>query len=235
MTDTQLTEEQFLRVMPKRAKKKINPTIVANINKLLADPDLRDSYRENLLSYTNVMANGTFKIESYIDAVRYVTHKLMGDTNVSAFVKTFPDRYQKFLTNGTKESDIRSYISSYNKNKLVNLIYEQTLVPSHVLNADLHQAALNVQADLMVNASSEKVRTDAANSLLTHLKRPEAAKLEIDVNLKEDSSINALRESTMELVRQQKLAIEAGQSSPKDIAHSKLAIEGDVIEGETVQ
>lgn len=225
-----LTIDQFERVLPRRVKKTLNPKIMKNINNLMTDPMLRDSYRENLMSYTSVMNNGAWKVEAYIDAVRYVSHKLLGSTNIEAYTKTFPDRYQKFLNNGTTPRDIASYVSSYNKNKLVNLIFEQTLVPSHVLNADMYQKALNVQADLMSNAVSEKVRTDAANSLLNHLKMPETQKIELDIGIKEDKSINELRATTMELVAQQRKMIEANAMTPKEVAHSKLLIEdGEII------
>ena len=102
---------------------------------------------------------------------------------------------------------------------------EQTLIPSYVLNQDLYQKALNVQAELMLTAKSEKVRSDAANSLLTQLKMPEVNKVQLDVNVKEDGSIAALRESTLELVRQQRLMVEAGAMNAQEVAHSKLVID----------
>lgn len=63
---------------------------------------------------------------------------------------------------GVSEKDQSSYISAYHKSKLVNLIFEQTLIPIHILNAPLLQQAINVQAELMLTANSEKVRSDAA-------------------------------------------------------------------------
>jgi len=79
----------------------------------------------------------------------------------------------------------------------------------------------------MLSARSEKVRSDAANSLLTHLKQPEAQKIELDIGVKEDSSINALRASTMELVAQQKMMLKAGAMHAQEVAHSKLIIDAD--------
>ena len=122
--------------------------------------------------------------------------------------------------------DIASYVTAYNKSKLVNLIFEQTLIPSHVLNQDLYQRALNVQADLMINAKSEKVRCDAANSLLTQLKAPEVKKVELDIGVKEDGLIAALRATTLELARQQRLMVESGAMNAQEVAHGKLIIEG---------
>lgn len=217
-----LTVDQFKQALPDKVKKSINQELIDQINKTLSEPELFEQYRDNLLSYAKVMQDGRFKVSEYVNAVKYVSHKLMGCTNIDAYSKTFPDKIQRFAVQNVAPKDIASYVTAYNKSKLVNLIFEQTLIPSYVLNQDLYQKALNVQAELMVTANSEKVRTDAANSLLTHLKPPEVKKVELDIGVKEDSSINQLRQATLELARQQRLALEAGQVLAKDVAHSRV-------------
>lgn len=221
-----LTLDQFKLALPDKVKKSINQELIDQINNTLSDPEMFESYRDNLISYTKVMADGKFKVTQYVDAVRYVSFKLMGCTNIEAYTKTFPDKYQRFVQAGVSAKDIASYVTAYNKSKLVNLIFEQTLIPSHVLNQDLYQRALNVQADLMMNAKSEKVRCDAANSLLTQLKTPEVKKVELDIGVREDSAIAALRATTMELARQQRLMVESGAMNAQEVAHGKLIIEG---------
>jgi hypothetical protein len=220
-----LTVEQFKIALPEKLKKSVNQELIDQINATLSDPDMYESYRDNLLSYTQVMADGRFKIGDYVNAVKYVSHKLMGCSNIDAYVKTFPDKYQRFVNQGVASKDIASYVTAYNKSKLVNLIMEQTLVPSYVLNQDLYQKALNVQAELMISAKSEKVRSDAANSLLTHLKMPETQKVELDIAVKEDGSIAALRATTLELARQQRLMMESGAMNAQEVAHSKLIVD----------
>ena len=225
-----ITIEQFKQALPDKVKKSVNQELIDQINTTLSDPEMYETYRDNLVSYTRVMADGRFKISSYVEAVKYVSHKLMGCTNIEAYIKTFPDKYNRFIQQGVSAKDIASYVTAYNKNKLVNLIFEQTLIPSYVLNQDLYQRALNVQADLMITAKSEKVRCDAANSLLTQLKMPETQKVELEIGVKEDSSIAALRATTMELARQQRLMMESGAMNAQQIAHGKLIIEGEAVE-----
>lgn len=221
-----LSIEQFKQALPDKVKRSINQELIDQINNTLADPEMFEAYRDNLLSYTRVMADGRFKVSSYVDAVRYVSHKLMGCTNIEAYTKTFPDKYQRFIQQGVASKDIASYVTAYNKSKLVNLIFEQTLIPSYVLNQDLYQKALNVQAELMLDTDiSPKVRSDAANSLLTHLKMPETQKVELEIGVKEDSSIQALRNTTLELARQQRMMMEAGAMNAQEVAHSKLVID----------
>jgi glutamine synthetase type III len=203
--------------------------MVDMLNGLLVDPDLRENFRDNLLSYTNVMSDGRYKIGDYINAVRYMSHKLLGSSNIEAYVKTFPDRYQRLVDEGADDKTISSYCAAYNKTQLVNKVREQTLVPVYILNADIYQKAINVQAALMTDTTvSDKVRSDAANSLLTHLKQPEVTKIELGITTKEDSAIQELRRATNALAQQQSEMLSKGIFSPQEIAHSNI-IEGEVV------
>lgn len=228
---TLLTTEQFKQVVPSQFKASVSQELIDQINKTLSDPDMYETYRDNLLSYAHVMREGKFKMEDYINAIKYCSHKIMGGSNVDAFVKTFPDRYQAMLNAGKNAKDISSFVTSYNKNKLVNLILEQSMIPSWVLNQDLYQKALNVQAELMMTANSEKVRSDAANSILTHLKPPEVTKVELDIGLKKDSAMEDLKSTLTELALKQQQFIAAGVTQVAEIAKQKLVkvIEHDSI------
>ena len=219
---TALTIDQFKQALPDKVKKSINQELIDQINTTLSDPELYEAYRDNLLSYTSVMQDGKYKIDGYISAVKYVSHKLMGATNIDAYTLTFPAKIQRFMMQGVAAKDIASYVTAYNKSKLVNAIFAQTIIPSYVLNQDLYQKALNVQAELMVSARSEKVRSDAAHSLITQLKLPETQKVELSVGVKEDSSIAQLRAATMELARHQRLSIESGSMSAQEVAHARV-------------
>jgi hypothetical protein len=84
------------------------------------------------------------------------------------------------------------------------------------------QKAINVQAYLMVNANSEKVRTDAANSLLNHLKKPETSKIQLDIGFKEDKTLEDLRATTQALVDQQRRLLEERVINAKDVAESSI-------------
>lgn len=221
-----LTREQLQEALPDKFKRTVNQELVDQINTTLSDPDMYETYRDNLLSYTSVMKDGRFKISDYVNAVKYVSNKLLGCTNLDAYIKTFPDKYQSWLVRKVSQKDISAYIAGYNKTKLVNLIYEQSLIPSWVLNQDMYQKALNVQADLMLNAKSEMVRTNAANSLLNQLKPPTTQKVELDIAVTESSAVAALRQQTMELVAAQKLAVQSGSLTMKEVAESRI-IEGE--------
>lgn len=219
-----LSLEMFQQALPDKMKKTVNHELVDRINTLVSDPEAREAYRDNLIGYAHVMKDGKFKIEQYIDAVRYVSFKLMGLSNKDAYIRTFPDKYQKFIGDGVPDKDIASYMTAYNKGKLVNLIYEQTLIPVHVLNMDMYQQALNEQMQLGLTARSEMVRSNALNSVMIQLRPPETKKFELDIGMKEDNSISVMRQAMIDLAVQQKNAIQSGAMNAQQVAHTIMKV-----------
>lgn len=223
-----ITEEQFKRALPQQLSGNVNQEVMASINLAITDPQHAEAIRENVLSYTSVMNEGRFKITDYVNAVKFNSYRLMGDSNIVCWAKTFPDKYQKLKVVGATEKTVHAHVAMYNKTKLVNLVFEQTLIPTHILNAGIFQDAINTQASIMKDQDvSPKVRSDAANSLLTHLKRPEAQKVELDVAVKDDGQIAELKQITLGLAAQQRRLIEQGVSSVKDVSNQGLIIEGE--------
>lgn len=227
-----LTVQILADAMPRQLKSKVTQDLVDTMNNLTADPEMQEMFRDNLISYTNVLEKGKFRISQYTDAVKFVSFKLMGETNIKAYIKTFPAKYTRFKTTGVSDADIAKYVSAYNKSKLVNLIWEQSMVPFHVYNQDARQKALNVQIELMQTAVSEKVRSDAANSVLTHLKGPENQKIELEVAHKDGGVIDDLRRAVQDFAAAQYNAVNSGQCSAKEVAHSTLVINGSTGEVE---
>ena len=222
-----MTSDEFKRALPDKMKKSVNHELIAMVNKTLASPDMYEQYRDNLISYASVMNDGRFKLPNYVSAVKYCSHKLMGKSSIAAYSATFPEKIVRFKQQGVHDKDIASYVTAYNKSKLVTLIMEQSLTPFHVLNQDLRQKALNSQVELMLNAKSEKVRSDAANSVLSHTAPPPNQKIELQVSQKQDSVVDELRSVTMSLVAETRKAIEAGVLTPQEAAHQRITIEGE--------
>jgi len=223
-----ISQEEFTESLPPKYRNRVDLMFMDKINELAGSDEYREEYRNNLLSYTGVLNGGRFKINDYVSAVKFVSSRLLGKNNIESYISAHPDRYKRMVNAGQDKDTIYASISAFSRSKLVMLLMEQTLVPTHVLNIDLHQKAINCQAELMTTAKSEKVRCDAANSLLNHLKQPEAQKLTLDVNVKEDDSIKQLREATLELVAQQRVEIQAGRKNIKEVAESRI-IKGECV------
>lgn len=217
-----LTLDNVKKAVPAKLKDSIEQSFVDKLNNLANDSIVADQIRNNFISYAHVINDGKFSIEEYLSAVKYVSFKLMNLTNVDSYARTFPQRYAGLLARGTSQKDIASYVSAYNRGKLVNLILEQTLVPSWVLNQDIYQKAINTQAELMNNAKSERVKCMAADSILKALAKPEAAGPLVNIDMKETSGINELKQALVELAANQKKSIEKGILTPKNIVEAEI-------------
>ncbi|WP_210210558.1 hypothetical protein [Brucella anthropi] len=217
------TIEDVKRAVPQHLRASVTQGMADMLNNISADPIVLENIRSNFVGYSLIMKEGKFKTEDYISAVTYVSFKLMGYNNEDAYARTFPQRYAALLARNASKKDIAAYVSAFHRGKLVNLIMEQSLMPTWVVNQDLHQKALNRLADLMVNANSEKVQADAAIGLLNALKKPEAkGDFQINLNQNESSGMKEMREAIAQLAQQQRAAIENGQMKTIDVAGSTL-------------
>ena len=190
--------------LPVNNRNNITQDMVDELNNLSKDPEEARNIRDNFISYSQVLLEGRFKVGDYVRAVMYVSHKLMNKSNLAAYIATFPDRYAVMVHANKPAKDIASIVSAYNKGILVTKITERAIVPTWVLNQDMFQSALQTQYELMTNISvSDKVRSDAANSLLTHLKKPEIHQSELKIEIGLNNGMKALEESLVAMSQQQ--------------------------------
>lgn len=211
-------------LLPKRSSMELVQSTTENINNLIqgTDPEFRTNFRDNLLGFNSVMQTGKYKVSDYVNAVKFVCHRMGGNSFADAYQKTFPERYDKLIAEGKSPKAISSYVSAYSNNKLVTLLLEQAAVPVHLLNADIFQEAINESAKLMRDAKSELVRQKAADSLMNHLKPPETAKVSLDVTIGQSDVLDELRDVSRELARAQVQAVQDKRQSVLAVAHSKL-------------
>jgi hypothetical protein len=220
-----ITVEDLREALPAHLKSSATQSLADQVNNITSDPEYARGIRDNIIGYTGVLKDSRFRVEDYLNAVAYVSFKLMNFSNQEAYKKAFPQRYAALVAQGADEKTISSYVAMYTKGKLVNLIMEQTLVPTWVLNQDAYQQAINTQMLLMTTSKSDMVRTQAANSLLTHLKKPEKAVVELSLGESETEGMRKLTDSMTRLAEQQLALIQAGVNT-QSVAHHKL---GDTI------
>ncbi len=226
-----LTVETAQRAMPPSVRVKVSQEIVDKINGMFKDPELSAAYRDNVIGYSHILKDNRWKIENYLNSVKFVQYKMCGDTNITAYTKAFPDRYSKMIADGKSTAHIHAIVNSFSNSKLTTTVLEQVMVPVYVANMDIFQQAINTQAELMLTARSEKVRSDAAACLIKELRAPEKLKIEIDVGSSGNAAIEALNRSTMELVAQQRLVLESGAANAKEIAGTVINIETETDDG----
>ena len=220
-----ITKAELVAAVPPQSRKDITDLFVAQLNSRLESGEFSDDTRENFITFSSVMATGKYKVDQYVDAVKYVSHRLRGFTNKESYIHTFPQRYASAVARGVSTTDIASLISSYSKNKLVTSILEQAHIPSWLMNQEAYQKAVDVQTTLMLTAQSETVRMKAADSLLTHLARPSEIIATVNVETHVDSGLTAMQDLITKLAQQQLQAIHAG-------ATAKSMAEMNIFEGE---
>ena len=98
---------------------------------------------------------------------------------------------------------------------------EQSLIPSWVLNQDAYQKAINTQVRLMTEAKSERVQAMAADSILTHLAKPETEAPLINIDMRKGSGLDELKDALTSLAQKQKELIMNGVPT-KDIVEQVL-------------
>lgn len=220
-----LTLQEAQESLPAGQKGHITQDMVNQLNALSKDPEEARYIRENFISFSQVLTEGRFKLGDYVRAVMYVSHKVMGKSNLESYKQTVPDRYQQLVADGRSSKDIAAYVSAFNKGKLVNLVYERSAIPTWVLNQDMFQRALNVNYDIMNDVLvSDKVRVEAANSLLTHLKKPEVNKAQLNIDIAMNDGMKALEQRLAEMAEVQLKTIEGSTMSVEEIAAMPLNV-----------
>lgn len=225
---TAITLDQFKQAMPDGLGKNASQQLVDKINDIITnDPGFAEQYAHNLFEYVNVLKNGKYKLSNYIEAVQFVSYLSMGMNNQEAYIKTFPQRYNHYLGKGLTSKEISAYISMFSNSKLVSSIKEVAYIPVHIMYRHIFHDAVMEQVTLMKTATSEKVRSDAATSLMNHLRPPEAKKVELDVTVKQDNTLTDLRNALASLSQVQQQAIATGAISAKEVAGGRIIEHSD--------
>ena len=173
--------------------------------------DGADFVRENWLTHAAILREGNHTLEQYTTAVKYVSLKQMGHSNQSAYSIALADRYQRMVAEGFDEKRMSSSIAAYHKGALVQRILSQSTIPLYMLYQDEAHKAIKTLVQIMTEPdASFKTRAEAADKLLTHIKRPEAAKIELDVTHRQVDGMQELQVMMREVAARQLNAIASG-------------------------
>ena len=216
-----ITVQNLKQALPATTKLTVSQSLVDKLNAVTSDPILAEHIRDNFISYNTVMQDGKYTADEYVNAITYCTYKVMGLTNKDAYINTFPQRHQQLVARGASAKDISAYVAAYHKGKLVMSILDQAHISMWLVNQDVYQKAINVQADLMRNAQSELVRTQAANSILTHLAKPKDAVPQVAIQINQNTGMNELMDAMAALAEKQVNMIDHGVTA-KELAAQRI-------------
>lgn len=199
----------------------ITQDFLDKIEASVINSEVAEQFKENFVTYLNVLSKGKYKMDDYVSAVKYVSYKLLGYSNIKAYAATFPDRYQRLKDEGQQQ--IEAFVSMYARGKLVNQIFEQTMVPTYVLNAPLHQEALNELAMMIKDPDVRGMtKVKACEAILQHTKQPEVVKGELTIGIEQSDTINDLREIVENLADTHKVLLERKGMTLKQIAETNI-------------
>ena len=80
-TQQDLTVQDVKKAVPTKLKSAVTQEFVNKINQSINDPLMAQSIKENFLTYTHILLDGRYQLYEYLNAVKYVSFKLMGMTN----------------------------------------------------------------------------------------------------------------------------------------------------------
>ena len=213
--------EAVKKLVPKAQRTMITQDYLDRIEASVTDSDVAEQFKENFITYLNVLSKGKYKMDDYISAVKYISYKLLGYSNIKAYAATFPDRYQRLKDEGQQQ--IEAFVSMYARGKLVNQIFEQTLVPTYVLNAPLHQEALNELAMMIKDPDVRGMtKVKACEAILQHTKQPEVVKGELTIGIEQSDTINDLRDIVENLADTHRVLLEKKGMTLKEIAEGSI-------------
>ena len=219
-----LSIEQVRGSVPRSFRKHITEEFLAKLEDSLKSDEISAHIRENFLTYSNVLADCDkhVNIWDYVNAVKFISYKIMGYSVDEAYKRVFPHKVGKLVQEG-KHSFINKYANSYNQNKIVNKIYEQTLIPSYVLNAPLYQRALNVLAEMIENDEIRGMaKVKACETILNYTKPPEVTKAEVKVNIQQSDAISDLREVAEAFAKSMQESIASGHKSVQEVIDTQV-------------
>ncbi len=221
-----LTVEGLQKIYPRKVNRETLEECIEIMNKSIVDMDfvMREHYRDNLVNVIDVIKEGErIKFADYVKAVKFCSYKMAGYTDVRAYSLTFPERIERMAREGISNANLYVYANSYSKNKVVVEIMAKLIVPTHIMYQDYFHMAVKTQVEIMTDDSvSPKVRSDAANSLMTHLKQPEIKQAELKISTNDSGVIGSLAEALNNLSSAQKQALSSGSIKLKEISEAEI-------------
>lgn len=225
-----LTPAEIANALPAHLRSAVTPAFADKLNNMASDPLIAEEFERNFVTYSKVLLEGKFKTSDYLNAISYVTYKLLGHSNQDAYKYTFPDRYRDMVARKYDAKQISSFVSAYHKGQLVSAILQQTIVPAFVLHQSKFHDVIGVQHSIaMDDTALNKDRVAAADSLMRILAPPQAKEVNLNLGVQETSGMAELKAMMAESARQQKEFIENG-GDVKRIAEQGLIIPGTATE-----
>ena len=205
--------------IPKSCHRFLSTDLIDMIDQIEQNPYVAEGIKRNVLSYASVLQDSAkIDLQHYIRMCMYASYKLSGDTALTCYAKTYPDRYANLVSRGVTAEVIAKYAQGVERSQMFVRIMEQAIVPAWILNQDKIQKAINVLVEIAEDKDKSAVaRVQAANALLVQLSKPEKVINNINIQQNninnESSALDDLKQAMKELANNQQQRIINGEAT----------------------
>lgn len=221
-----VSEELIKKVYPIKIPPRVVRELTETINKaIMGEPEyVREFVKDNMVGLLDVMkGNNTNSFKEYVNAAKFITYKQMGDSDYRAYIRVFPDRVKDYIDRGTSNQQMYVVANRYASGSLVVKMRSMLMFPAHIMYQDVFHKAVQTQCEIMLDTkASPKVRSDAANSLMTHLKQPEVKKAELQISTQDTGAISELAEALSALSDRQSTLIREGKYTVEELRNAEI-------------
>ena len=223
-TEAQITDDMIRQALPESFLKKSKKNIFDDIRKELCGHPLSEIYIDNFMSAGVAVKNThAWTIHKYCKAVKFLTHKFLGRTDLDAWICAFPEKYEELLENKKHLRFYESYANYFARSDVVHDIIETMIKPPHVAHYHLYHESIVMLGKKMRESSSDRIVIDAAIALANILAPPPDSNVNINVNVS-NPELESLKAGLSDLAKQQIDMIKNKEISVKDVALMKVNV-----------
>lgn len=221
-----LTISDIQKRFPSR-KNTITQEIVDIINESQNEPEFQgESLLQSAITYEAVLTKNKASIKEYLRAIKFCAYLISMDDNLTeAYKKAFFDRefVQARLdanTSSVAYNELTSAASRYRRSKLVVDILTLSQVPFELMFTGYKYKAIGILAQVMNTAKLDRDKINAAKELLAATKS-DNIKIDLGVEIKENSAIQNLNAQLAQLAANQKRLLESGGTNLNELGAMK--------------
>lgn len=235
---TTVTREELVKRFPSK-KTTVTDEVVDLINEANNDPEFNgDEFIENMMTYQNVMHKNSGSLSEYINALKFCAY-------LEADVNNYTEAYKRARANDEfvieranlpKDSvgyrELTNAASRYRKTPMVRDILTQAEMPLYLMFQGARYGAVAKLVEEMDQAQFSKDRISAAKAILEHVKPPENMKVELDIGVKQDSTLEQLHQQLTEFADKSLVHLKNGSTDLTILGAMKVKEESDIIDAD---
>ncbi len=217
-----MNREDFISRLPNSKKRFANDDLLNMIEAIEEEDNAEGTFVDMVVDNENVLSDGRYKTEDYVNACRFVAHYLNTERVQESYDKTFPDKYLDRIARGISPKTFTTAASQYLKGKLVQRVLAQSQVSLNIFHTRKKHMAVEKLYELMNTSKSERIQMDSADKLLLHLKDPEESKIELNITDNRGDYTNDLENQMKLLAARQLDLLKAGGINNKELVEAHI-------------